>query len=396
MGAKVILKRGKAGPVVRGYPWVFEGWIEKVQGDPQPADPVDLLDWRQSFIARASWNGASKIRCRIFGRTPEAVFDRELLADRLRKAILLRKEILRLPERTDAYRLVHSDGDGLSGLVVDRYGDFLSIQISSLLIDRMRKDLLALLIELVGAHGIIERQDDKSREKEGLEPSEGLAVGSAPPLPLEIQENGLRFLVDLPHGQKTGFFLDQRDNRLAAAGYARGRRVLDAFCYTGGFGVAASVKGSAEEVYGFDSSSGAVGLAARNAALNGAARCTYEKGDAFRVLRQLAAAKQQFGVVILDPPKFSPTKGDRDKAIRAYHEINLQALEVLAPEGVLVTCACSAAMQEYALEEVVSTAARDAGRDLQGLDRRGQGPDHPVPPYFPEGRYLTCLIFRVY
>lgn len=396
LAARALLKRGKAGPILRGYPWVFEGWIDRIEGEAKDGEAIDLLDWRQAFVGRALINRSSKIRLRVFSREPEAAFDRTLLRQRLERAIGLRHEVLRLPEVTDAYRVVHSDGDGISGLVVDRYGDYLVIQISSLAVETCRGAVLEILQEILSPRGIFERQDGRARAREGLPPSEGVAAGSPPPLPLEIHEDGVRFLVDIAHGQKTGFFLDQRDNRAAAARYAASARVLDAFCYTGAFVISAAVRGGAAEGVALESSSGAVALARKSARLNGVESISVEKCDAFKELRRRAAEGERFDLAILDPPKFSPSRKDRRGAERAYREVNRQAIRLVSPGGVLVTCSCSASMADFALEAVIVAAAQDAGRDFQILERRGQGPDHPVAPYFPEGRYLTCLVVRIH
>ncbi|MCZ6601717.1 MAG: class I SAM-dependent rRNA methyltransferase [Planctomycetota bacterium] len=396
MPTVVVLKRGKAGSILQGYPWVFEGWIARIKGEIEDGQAVDVLDWREAFVARGVFNRASKIRLRIFSRERDTSFDRNLLATRLDRAIRLREDVLALREQSDAYRIVHSDGDGLPGLVVDRYGDLIVAQISSLAIERLRDDLIEILQDRLSPAALLERQDERARRWEGLAPSEGMISGTTPAGPVEIREGGVRFLLDPTRGQKTGFFLDQRDNRAAAARYARGARVLDGFCFTGAFGIVAAARGGASSIYGFDSSAGAVSLAQRNAALNGIESAVFEKRDAFEELRRLAGAGERFDMVILDPPKFSPTRKDRDVASRAYREVNLQALRMLSPGGILVSCSCSAAIVDYALEAVVASAARDAGREIQILERRGQGPDHPVPPGFPEGRYLTCLILRAH
>lgn len=395
MAASAVLKRGRAGPILKGYPWVFEGWIDRFEGEFADGDTLDLLDWRGAFVARAAINQSSKIRLRVFSRQREASFDEDLIEERLERAVHLREKVMALPREATAYRLVHSDGDGLSGLILDRYGDFLVMQVSSLIIERRRGALIRFLQERLSPRGIMERQDARSREREGLPPSEGVVAGSPPPLPLEIQEGGVKFLVDIAHGQKTGFFLDQRGNRQAASRYASGRRVLDAFSYTGGFGITAIVRGGAASVVGFDSSSGAVDLARKNAELNGVS-IKMEKGDAFRELRGMVEGGEMFDLAVLDPPKFSPSRKDKSRALRGYREVNLQVLKMLSPGGILVTCSCSASMADYALEGIVAAAARDAAREIQVLERRGQGPDHPVAPGFPEGRYLTCLILSVH
>ncbi len=317
--------------------------------------------------------------------------DETFLADRLRHALALRG---RLATSGGACRLVYSEGDYLPGLIVDRYADLLVVQTLTLAMDR-RKDLLVrLLSEMVQPRGIYARNDPAVRRLEGLPREQGWLAGGGP-TEIEIEEDESRFLVDVAQGQKTGFFLDQRENRTRIAPLARGARVMDCFAYTGAWGIRAARHGAAS-VVGVESSDVALALAARNAALNGCAdRCQWLCENAFDALRRLAAGGPAFDLAILDPPAFVKTRSALAQGLGGYKEINLRVLKALRPDGWLITCSCSYHVDEPTLTRVVWDAARDARRTIRIVESRSQARDHPVHPAMPETRYLKCLVIAV-
>jgi 23S rRNA (cytosine1962-C5)-methyltransferase len=296
---------------------------------------------------------------------------------------------------TTAFRLVFGEGDFLPGLVVDRYGDVLVMQTLTAGMDRRREMLADLLLRLTGAAAIYLRNDAKTRTLEGLPLGQGFLRGGGPTT-IEIHEGPARFLVDIARGQKTGWFCDQRENRLAAAAIARGAEVLDAFCHTGAFGIQAAL-GGAPSVLGLDSSTEAVAMARANAARNSLeTRCTFREVDAFDDLRRLDASGYRCDLAILDPPAFARTKAMVPKALAGYKEINLQAMRLLRPEGILVSCSCSWHVDEGMFWSAVFAAVQDAKRDLRLIEFRSQARDHPMLAAMPETRYLKCLILQVF
>jgi len=298
---------------------------------------------------------------------------------------------------TTAYRLIYAESDWLPGLIVDRYGDFLVIQSLTLGIERRKELLVRLLAEYCRPIGIYERSDLDVREKEGIPPVTGTLWGEEPPERLLIEEHGHRFRVDIRHGQKTGFYLDQRENRRRAAAYLEHARVLNAFAYTGAFAIYALAAG-AEHVVNLDTSAEALAEAAAHLSLNGipANRAEQVEGDAFRTLRQFRAAGRRFDAVILDPPKFAYSQAHLERAARGYKDINLQALHLIEPGGILITFSCSGLVSIDLFQKIVFAAAEDAGREVQILERLGHPPDHPIRLSFPEGEYLKGLICRVW
>ena len=411
----VTLKPRHALPFFKHHPWVFAGAIRSVQGDPQPGDEVVLNSHEGEFIARGLFNPHSQIRVRLYAWDQAESLDREFWKARLQTAMQMRETLFRrmgtlarpfdvtnlMPETgksahpTDvtAYRLVNSEADGLSGLTVDRYGDWLSVQFTSLAIARRQELLIELLAELAQPAGIILRTEKGLRDAEGLEIADGLLWGESPPRPLTVVEHGLQWEVDLTEGQKTGGYLDQRDNRRALARYVQGHRVLDVFCYTGGFGLGALVWGGASEVVAVDSSESALQLAQRNAELNGVAdRWRGERSDGFKALENLRDAGERFDTVVLDPPKLTRTRSALPQALRAYHSLNRLAVAVLKHGGLLVTCSCSGLVTRDDFEQMLADVAIQSGRNLRILEIRGAAPDHPVSPFCPQNEYLKCYI----
>jgi 23S rRNA (cytosine1962-C5)-methyltransferase len=390
--ATVILKPKRARPFFGRHPWVLDAAVARVEGSPADGD---LATHDGKFIARGLWNSASRLRVRLYTFAAEVTLDDALWRARLESAVALRRS-LGLDARDGAARLVNSEGDDLSGLVVDRYGDYLAVQVTALAMARRLDTLSAALTDLVAPRGILLRGADRGLAKlEGLQLPDRLLCGTAPDGPIFVREHGLTFGVDLTEGQKTGYYLDQRDNRQAAARYARGRRVLDMFCYSGGFAVACAVTGAARSVLAVDGSSRATALAKANAELNGAANVAVETADAFEKLDALRAAGERFGMVILDPPKFARSRATAEDALRAYHRINRVGVDLLEPGGILVTCSCSGSVSRDAFLEMLGGVAQRSGRPLQFLECRGAGPDHPVSASCLEGEYLKCVIARV-
>ncbi|MEX0716830.1 MAG: class I SAM-dependent rRNA methyltransferase [Planctomycetaceae bacterium] len=390
------MKPRRAMPFFNRHPWVFAGAIHRIQDDPQPGSEVRLLADDGEFIARGLFNPHSNIRVRLYGWTEEVALDAALWSRRLDAAIALRRRLF--PEFTPetACRLVASEADGLSGLTVDRYGDWLLVQFTSLALWKRRDELVRLLSEKLQPAGVWLRTEKGIRESEGLEAADGLVEGTEPPRPLFIEEHGVRFGVDVVEGQKTGFFLDQRDNRRAVAGYVAGKRVLDVFCYSGGFALACAVRGGAKEVLGIDSSEPALALARANAELNGVAhRVRFEQAKAFDALERLRDAGERFDVVILDPPKMTRHRKGLEQALRGYHSLNHLAVELLVPDGLLVSCSCSGLISREEFESMLASVAQRSERSIQILEARGQAPDHPVSTQCPETAYLKCDICRV-
>ncbi|MEX0700682.1 MAG: class I SAM-dependent rRNA methyltransferase, partial [Planctomycetales bacterium] len=391
----VTLKPRRAMPFFNRHPWVFAGAIHRVQGDPSPGAEVRLHADDGEFIARGLFNPHSNIRVRLYGWNEDEPLEANLWSRRLDQAIALRRRLFPDMSTETACRMVASEADGISGLTVDRYGDWLLAQFTSLALWQRRDEFVRLLSEKLQPAGIWLRTEKGIRESEGLEVADGLVAGREPPRPLFIEENGVRYGVDVVEGQKTGFFLDQRENRRAVAAYVAGRRVLDVFCYSGGFALACAVQGGAKEVLGIDSSAPAITLARANAELNGVAdRVRFEQGQAFEALERLRDAGERFDAVVLDPPKMTRHRKGLEQALRGYHSLNHLAVEVLAPDGLLVSCSCSGLVSREEFEAMLASVAQRSGRSIQILEARGQAPDHPVSTQCAETAYLKCSICR--
>ncbi|MFN4261079.1 MAG: class I SAM-dependent rRNA methyltransferase [Gemmataceae bacterium] len=393
--ARVILQPRRARPFFGRHPWVYAGAIAAVEGQPADGDVVDLVSHGDNFVARGLYNSQSKIRVRLYSWEPERDLDADFFRERLADAIRLRRDLLGLDRAGHACRLVFSEADFLSGVTVDRYDRWLALQFTALGLAR-RKDLFVeLLRELTGVAGMYLRTERGIGQLEGLELHDGPLWGSVPSEPIVIEEAGLRFRVHLAEGQKTGFYLDQRDNRQAVARLAAGRRVLDAFCYTGGFGLHAAHAG-ARSVLGLDVSEPALALARDNAQLNGLDdQVSFVCGDVFAHLAQLTETGERFDLVILDPPKFARARHAVEDALRGYRRLQTLALRLLNPDGILVTCCCSGLVTRDMLEDLLAQLAVEERRDVQILEQRGQAADHPVSATCLESNYLKCLISRV-
>lgn len=388
----LVLKPQRIHRIRAGHPWVFAGEVQKVSGQEAPGEIVQVKDAKGKFIGLGMVNPHSNILVRLLTRQEE-VIDDAFWRRRIDEAIALREAYV---TGTDAYRLIHSEADGLPGLVVDRYGDFLSVQILAMGIETRKDLILERLVERLQPKGIFERSDVSVRKLEGLSERKGVLWGEAPPENLMIHEGPYRLHVDLPGGQKTGFFLDQRPNRLRVGELAKGRRVLNAFSYSGGFTMAAAL-GGASEVVSVDISAEAIALGEANAKLNDVAdRCQWVTANAFDFLREQERAKEVYDLIILDPPAFTKSKESIPGAIRGYKEINLRAIRMLRPGGMLVSASCSHHMDSETFVSVIQDAANDSGRRLRQLDLRGAGMDHPVLPAAPETNYLKCFYGTVH
>ncbi len=403
--ATLVLKPGREKSLKRRHPWVFSGAIAQVKGAAEPGATVRVVGASGEFLALAAYSPQSQILARVWSFDEHDVVDAKFVKTRI-AASIARRELLFEPQRgqasgpaseriSNAMRLVHAESDGLPALIVDRYAGTLAVQFLSAGIDAWREVIIPALQELTGCQNIFERSDAEVRELEGLEARVGALVGSAPVEPVAIREHDMQFLVDVVQGQKTGFYLDQRENRRRVRQLASGRRVLNAFCYTGGFSIAA-MQGGANSVLSIDSSGPALEMARRHAQLNGldSDKAQWLEGDVFQLLRKQRDARGEFDLIILDPPKFAPTAAHAEKAARAYKDINLLALKLLARDGLLVTFSCSGGVSADLFQKIVAGAAVDAGVDAQILDRLGAATDHPVSIHFPEGEYLKGLVLR--
>ena len=388
----LVLKGGRDKSVKRHHPWIFSGAIERVDGNPESGETMLVKSAEDKVLALAAWSSASQIRARVWSFDPGVTINKEFFEKKLKAATALRAA-LPASRHTNAMRLVHGESDGLPGLVVDRYDDVLVAQFLSAGAEHWREAILDALSAATGCGAIYERSDAEVRALEGLMPKVGFARGNRQAKRCPIAEHGLNFRVDAEAGQKTGFFLDQRDNRQRIRALAEGREVLDAFCYTGGFSLAA-LAGGATHVTAVDSSAEALDIARENLATNplDASRIAFEKADVFAYQRLLRDRGRSFGLIVLDPPKFAPTAAQVNNAARAYKDINLMALKLLKPGGLLATFSCSGSVSAELFQSIVAGAASDAGVDAKIIERFGAAADHPVALNFPEGDYLKGLL----
>lgn len=390
---RVVIRRRSARPFFARHPWVFVTSIDRVEGDPAPGDEVEVVSFEGQFIARGLFNPHSAIRVRLY-RWDGGPIDDDFLAGAIRSAARWRAEGLGLGGPEAGVRLVFSEADGLSGLTVDRFGRRMAAQFTGLGLYARRGVILEILAGLPGVEGVVVRGDRSTAEAEGLRVDEAEGRGSPPDGPERIVEHGIHYQVDLAAGQKTGFYLDQRDNRRAVAALAKGRDVLDLYCYSGGFALNA-LKAGASEVLGIDSSAPAVALARRNAEINGLGAARFEAGDVLEAIERFRSEGRRFGLVVCDPPKFARHPRGIEKALRAYLSLNLAALGVLEPDGVLATCSCSGLVDRGLFADLLGQVADRSGRSIQILDQRGQAADHPVSASCLESDYLKCFLCRV-
>lgn len=388
----LILKPGREKSLLRRHPWIFSGAVEQVTGSPRPGETVEVRDAQGNWLARAAYSPASQIRARVWTFDLEEAIDADFFRRRIQVA-LARRSALGLMAASDAMRLVHAESDGLPGLVVDRYGEILVLQALTAGCELWRETLADLLLEQTGAAALYERSDAEVRQLEGLPPRTGLLRGAKSESRITITEYGLKFLVDIQTGHKTGFYLDQRANRKRVGELAQGREVLNCFCYTGGFSLHAAA-GGAQSVLSLDTSGEALALGRENAQLNGikANSLDWLEADVFTALRKFRDQNRSWDLIILDPPKFAPTAAQAEKAARGYKDINRLAFKLLRPGGILVTFSCSGGIEAALFQKIVASAALDAGVQAQIVEYLSQGPDHPVSIHFPEGAYLKGLV----
>ena len=432
MISQVILKPGRDKPVRQHHPWIFSGAVARVKGDAADGDGVDVVSSDGAWLARGTINRKSQIVVRLFTWREDEAIDREFFARRLARAYEARMGILADPG-TSACRLVNAESDGLPGLIVDRYDGWLVTQFLALGVDRWKEEIVKQIGPTVGpvverrifsVQGVYDRSDVEVRAKEGLPQATGVLVGDEPPDLVEIRENGLHFLVDVKRGHKTGFYLDQRDNRRKVAPYLRGREVLNCFAYTGAFAVYALAAG-AKRVTNVDTSADALALARRNVELNSSHYChsearraeeslsrgietlrreaaqgdtcvEYVVGDVFAELRRLRAEGRAFDAIILDPPKFAQNDQQLKRAARGYQDINRVAMNILRLGGVLATFSCSGLVSPDLFQKIIFSASLEAGRDVQIVEKLGQSSDHPILVTLPESEYLKGFVCRVF
>ncbi|WP_310450833.1 class I SAM-dependent methyltransferase [Sulfuritalea sp.] len=398
--ATLILHPGKEKSVLRRHPWLFSGAVAQLDGRARPGDTVDVVSHDGRPLARAAWSPASQIRARIWSFDAAETIDHAFFKRRIAAAVARRAALPELAGQ-QGLRLVHAESDGLPGVIADRYGDTVVVQLTTAGADKWRAAIADSLHKATGCARIYERSDVEVRKLEGLEAVTGWIQGEAAGEELIIEENGVRMTVDYVGGHKTGFYLDQRENRRRVAELARDRRVLNCFCYTAGFSLQA-LAGGAREVVSMDSSGPALATAQRNLALNpqlDPARAIWREADVFAELRNLRASGENYDLIILDPPKFAHTAAHADRAARAYKDINLTAMRLLAPGGLLMTYSCSGGVSAELFQKIVAGAALDVGssthRRARIVQRLQGAADHPVDLAFPEGEYLKGLLLQL-
>jgi 23S rRNA (cytosine1962-C5)-methyltransferase len=391
-----IIKPKRDKSLLRKHPWVFSGALSKIKGNPSAGQTVDIVNARGNLLGRGAYSPRSQIAVRMWTFDEKESVDALFFRNRLERAINSRRELKR-QSNVNACRLVNAESDGLPGLIVDQYDQYLICQFLTAGAHAWKTVIAEQLREIVTPEGIFERSDSPVLDKEGLERTVGVLAGRTPPETITIQEGDHRYLVDVHNGHKTGFYLDQRDNRQQVVPYAADADVLNCFCYTGGFGVVAMAAG-ARTLTNIDISTAALDIAQQNMALNNldSDRVTYLQADVFKQLRAFRDAAREFDVIVLDPPKFADSRQQLERASRGYKDINLLAIKLLRSGGYLFTFSCSGLMEPGLFQKIVSDAALDAGRDAQIIRRMSQAADHPTSLNFPEGYYLKGLLCRIW
>lgn len=392
---ELILRPGKERSVLRRHPWLFHGSVDRLQGRARPGDTVTVLSAEGRPLGRAAWSPSSQIRARMWSFDADETIDDAFFRRRVATAVARRDGLPMLAGQAGR-RLVHGESDGLPGVIADQYGDTIVVQLTAAGSDKWRNAIAGALQRATGAARVYERSDSDVRGLEGLEPVTGWLIGEGN-TQLAIDEHGVEYGVDIVGGHKTGFYLDQRDNRRLCRELAEGRRVLNCFCYTGGFSLQA-LAGGACEVISIDSSGPALQQAATNLARNpqlAAERATWRDADVFNVLREFRTAGERFDLIILDPPKFAPSAAHAERAARAYKDINMLGFRLLNPGGLLMTYSCSGGIGVELFQKIVAGAAIDAGVDARIVARLAAAADHPVGLAFPEGEYLKGLVAQV-
>lgn len=394
--SKLVLNPGKERSLLRRHPWVFAGSVARLEGRARPGDTVDVVADDGRPLGRAAWSPESQIRARLWSFAPDAVIDHAFFKRRVAESVARRAAHPLLAAET-GLRLIHGESDGLPGVIADRFGDVVVVQLTSAGAEKWRDAIVAGLVQATGCRAVYERSDSDVRGMEGLGPKTGCVYGDLPEEPLTIVENGVRMEVDVVGGHKTGFYLDQRDNRRLTGLLARGRSVLNCFCYTGGFSLQA-LAGGADSVLSIDSSGPALEGARRNLAMNpqlDAARAEWMQADVFDALRALRNDGRRFDLIVLDPPKFAPSAAHAERASRAYKDINLFGFRLLNPGGILMAYSCSGGIGLELFQKIVAGAASDAGVDARILHRLSAAADHPVGLAVPEGEYLKGLAVQI-
>ena len=395
MSARIILAKGREKSLLRRHPWIFSGAIARVEGKPLSGETLDVFDKGGNWLARAAWSADSQIRGRVWTFDRDEQIDQDFFVRRLQQAQQWRNVVAARDDLT-GYRLIAGESDGLPGITIDRYDNFLVLQLLSSGAEFQRLNLMNALRECYPECNIYERSDVAVRKKEGLKQVTGLLHGEEPPKLLPIRENGVQILVDIKEGHKTGFYLDQRESRLAASRYVNGKKVLNCFCYTGAFGRFA-LKGNCKQVVNVDVSQPALDIARQNAELNGfdMSRAEFVRADVFKLLREYREQGEKFDVIIMDPPKFIENKGQLAGGCRGYKDINMLAMQLLNPGGTLLTYSCSGLMESGLFQKILADAALDAKREVQFVEQFTQAADHPVLSTYPEGLYLKGFACRV-
>ena len=387
---RLQLKPNRDRSVRRFHPWIFSGALARLEGTKAPG-LVEVVDTEGKFLGRGFYNPNSQIVCRMLTWQDEAI-DTEFFQHKIGAAYRIRRHLIDT-NATNAFRVINAEGDGLPGLIVDRYAEYLVVQISTLGIAHFRNEIVAALQNLMQPQGIFERSAGAALNEEGLQPVTQTLAGNEPPGSLQVHENNLLFEVNIHEGQKTGFFLDQRENRAWVARICAGRKLLNGFGYTGAFSVYAQ-QGGALRVVTVDSSTAAIEMAKRNFALN-QLKITPEDFVAADLFQYLRSTTQKFDFIILDPPAFAHRQKDVDNAARAYKDINLQAMKMIEPDGLLLSCSCSQPMAPDLFQKILFAAAADAKRTVRIIGQSSHAPDHPINIYHPEGRYLQAVLLHV-
>lgn len=386
------LKPGRSTPFKNQHPWLFSGAINKISGNPQAGDCIKVCDDKGSFIAYGLFNPHSQIRIRLYSFRGTEHLSTAFWQNRIRQAIHLREHILGFePKLNSAYRLINSEGDGLSGLTVDRFGEYISLQFTSLALYQYKDAIVNSLIDNCHPKGIILRTEQDILAEEGLELKDGVIYGETPQMPLIVKENGISFEINLSTGQKTGFYLDQRASRNYLESFTKGKKVLDLCTYSGGFALHAA-KAGADMVTAVDVSANALELAKRNATLNNFYNIAFVKSDMFKYLAHSQAEGTKYDLIILDPPKMTHSKGSVVNALDGYFKLNAAALKSLNPGGILFTCSCSGRISRIDFINTLHRAAISVNRSLQILKVNGADCDHPVSVNCPESEYLKCVV----
>ncbi|MEE1067149.1 MAG: class I SAM-dependent methyltransferase [Fibrobacteraceae bacterium] len=393
----ITLKAGRDKSAIRRHPWIFSGAIDTVSGDPEFGESVEVYAYNGDFLGIAAYSPTSQIRARFWSFFEKTEIDELFFEERLETAIQLRESRgFSISNPLSAFRLIYAENDGIPGCIIDKYGEYYSVEILAAGPEKYREIIYKVLAKKTGCKGIFERCDSDVRKKEGMEKRTGVVYGIVPETPIPMEENGIRFLIDIRNGHKTGYYLDQRDARKRIGELSSGKKVLNCFCYTGGFGLFA-LKGNASHVYQVDVSKSALKIAKELLIENKlpTAKATHTEADVFQYLRKCRDKGETFDLIVLDPPKFVEAKDHLQKGARGYKDINLLAMKLLSPNGMLATFSCSGLMDMSLFQKIIADAASDAKKDMQIIERFGQPADHPISLAFPEGQYLKGLLVQL-